>query len=231
MTLDAFGYTTMPKLKCRPKSAQAIRTQREFLRLTQEELAENAGDLLSQGTITDLETGRNPLERMEIRRVAALARALKWTLPELQTATGVDFAAPQIFQSSHATQGRWANVLDMASASRPDGHAAPVDATQHFIEHEHDRGGAVPFTVRGDSMQPTIFDGDIVYCDTHDVNYQDGKIYVFNLIGDGMCVKRARHTSKGWMLTSDNATHGAFSSDEVEIFGRVYFIVPKGIRV
>lgn len=84
-----------------PLWAQAIRARREALgksegdKVTQEEVAARTGDALSQRTVSHLEKGTIDITSLAYGRVVALAKALNWTLPELQTATGIDMALPQ----------------------------------------------------------------------------------------------------------------------------------------
>jgi len=56
---------------------------------------------------------------------------------------------------------------------------------------------------RGDSMEPTIQEGDILLVDGGAEHLKDGGIYVINR-GDDLLVKRIQTTADGWMLTSDN---------------------------
>lgn len=78
-----------------PAWAQAIRARRESLgrlegdRVTQEAIAARTGDVVSQRTVSHLEKGTIELTSLAYGRVIALAKALNWTLPELQLATGL----------------------------------------------------------------------------------------------------------------------------------------------
>lgn len=65
-------------------------SEREGVRVTQEEVSARTNDLVAQRTVSHLEKGTVDLASLAITRVAALARALRWTLYELQQATGVD---------------------------------------------------------------------------------------------------------------------------------------------
>lgn len=82
-------------VKTPPPWAQAIRARRESLgtskadRVTQEDVAARTGDLLSQRTVSHIEQGSIELDNLAYGRVVALAKALNWTLPELQAATGL----------------------------------------------------------------------------------------------------------------------------------------------
>ena len=80
---------TSRTIKAKSPESQALRARREALGLSQEALAEASGILISQGAVSDLETGRVPLEKMELRRVRAYIQGLRWTLEDLERHTGV----------------------------------------------------------------------------------------------------------------------------------------------
>jgi repressor LexA len=78
----------MPEI--RDRAAQALFIRRHELGLSQEDVANTAGSI-SQRTVSELERGKYSPDKLTAARAAALARALKWTLVDLQVATGVDF--------------------------------------------------------------------------------------------------------------------------------------------
>ena len=63
------------------------------LGLSQEDIALETDEHVSQRTVSALETGSTLLSSMAISRVIALARALNWSVAELQKATGVDLGS------------------------------------------------------------------------------------------------------------------------------------------
>lgn len=81
----------------------------------------------------------------------------------------------------------------------------------------------------GDSMFPTIGDGDIILVDTsqRDPNMAD-KIWAMNQYGQGK-VKRLRATAEGYMIMSDNPLVPAESAVDgsMEIVGRVVAVVRR----
>ncbi|WP_264778930.1 helix-turn-helix domain-containing protein [Deinococcus aetherius] len=82
-------------MKDPPFWAQALKARREALglskgeKVTQEDIAARTGDLISQRTVSHLENGSVDLQGLAFGRVVALAKALNWTLPEFQRATGL----------------------------------------------------------------------------------------------------------------------------------------------
>lgn len=84
--------------------------------------------------------------------------------------------------------------------------------------------------VRGDSMEPTLYDDDIIICDNrcYDGNLVDG-IYILLLNGQGF-VKRLQRTANGVKLISDNKRYDPIfvgEGDVLNILGRVRFVIHK----
>lgn len=79
----------------------------------------------------------------------------------------------------------------------------------------------------GDSMEPYIFDGDVVLFDTTDLEPAHRKVYVMRRPDDSMSIKRlAQEMSGAWLITSDNPAYerervDANSVHELPFIGRV----------
>lgn len=58
--------------------------------------------------------------------------------------------------------------------------------------------------VRGESMEPTLYEDDIVVINLRDKKLVDGKVYAFNYEGEAV-VKRLSRDAGEWWLTSDNS--------------------------
>ena len=68
------------------------------------------------------------------------------------------------------------------------------------------RDSLLSIEVTGDSMQPTINDGDILLVDRSQTEPLSGQIFLVHT-PDGLIVKRLRRTKGRWMLISDNGGH------------------------
>ncbi|MBT8527569.1 LexA family transcriptional regulator [Polynucleobacter paneuropaeus] len=68
----------------------------------------------------------------------------------------------------------------------------------------------IALTVSGDSMIPTLYDGDTVVINTADTDLKDGEVFVFNLDGE-IVIKRAVRDSGQWWLDSDNKNNTRFT--------------------
>lgn len=58
-------------------------------------------------------------------------------------------------------------------------------------------------TVRGESMEPSLYDGDVIVVNTGDKKLIDGSVYAVNYEGE-VVVKRMVRDAGMWWLTSDN---------------------------
>ena len=69
-------------------------------------------------------------------------------------------------------------------------------------------------SVKGESMQPTLFDGDLVLVDRNRFSVQSGRIYAFIDYEEGARVKRLRlFGNSGMVIQSDNPS-SEFSDEE-----------------
>lgn len=82
----------------------------------------------------------------------------------------------------------------------------------------------------GQSMEPTISEGDVVLMDESQIEPRDGKIYVIRVHGGELIIKRLiRAITGGWIIRSDNNDKRSFPDqpineseiDLLQIIGRV----------
>ena len=82
------------------------------------------------------------------------------------------------------------------------------------------------FFVAGDSMSPTLNEGDMVMVDMGQQSVTSGKIYMLR-VGEELMMKRLENRPNGILLIrSDNPTYEAIElqthvENDVEIFGRM----------
>lgn len=94
-----------------------------------------------------------------------------------------------------------------------------VKLPKSIIHSNHNKRA---ITVSGDSMLPTLKDGDIVILDLSDTEIKDGKIYVA-CIEYGCIIKRLKTTINGIEIYSDNPEYNReiASLDKIRTIGRV----------
>ena len=61
----------------------------------------------------------------------------------------------------------------------------------------------IAIQVKGESMEPSLYEDDIVVLNTADTKLVDGQVYAFNYEGEAV-VKRLARDAGDWWLTSDN---------------------------
>lgn len=80
--------------------------------------------------------------------------------------------------------------------------------------------------VAGASMEPSLWDGDLVVINTADDNPQDGDAFALNYEGE-LVIKRLRRDAGEWWAASDNADQRRFApkrcTEDVKIIGRVVY--------
>ena len=83
--------------------------------------------------------------------------------------------------------------------------------------------------VRGDSMEPTLFDDDVILFDSFGYDGQDG-IYVINYKGAGF-VKRLQRDKDFVRIISDNKKYAEMNesgeSEDFRVIGKVRYVVHK----
>lgn len=107
------------------------------------------------------------------------------------------------------------------------GNGKPIFFRKDWFERNHykpDRMFAV--RVAGASMEPSLWDGDLVVINCADANLSDGDVFAINYEGE-LVIKRLRRDAGEWLVTSDNADHRRFSAkrctEDVKIIGRVVY--------
>jgi phage repressor protein C with HTH and peptisase S24 domain len=64
-------------------------------------------------------------------------------------------------------------------------------------------GALLAIKVRGDSMRPLMFEGDVVVVNVTDKNRVNGSVFALNFKGESV-VKRLKYERREWYLTSEN---------------------------
>jgi SOS-response transcriptional repressor LexA len=201
-----------------PDWALAIKKRRQELGMSQEDLAYRSG--LSQSTISLIERGiQNPL-RLSVGHFYALLRALEWGLHSFVEATGLEI--PEAFYSKAdalPASVKFVPILGSATGGKPFEYPIPRSLY---------RPGSAVYEVQGDSMddgtERAIRDGDLVLVDTNLTELRPGKVYVVEILGDGLTVKEARKLNGEWLLIPWNPQHPPLWAEEVRVLGEVYAV-------
>lgn len=219
------------------RMANLIRQQRKSRSVTLEELAEKTG--ISTSHLSRIETGERGLD---LENAVKIARALGCEVTDFTS----EFSEEDIAAASnlplpggkgggdvanltiHAGMGNGGlQVIEGAAGKRVppefmDGYWSFPASIRDRFRHISDTH-AMP--VVGDSMEPTLINGAVVFVDTTHVMPSPPDLYVVNY-GDGLMVKRIELVpkSKKVRVISDNSDRYAtytMDREDVEVFGRV----------
>lgn len=103
-----------------------------------------------------------------------------------------------------------AGITGYGIDSYEDDGSMIVFKAEWYRENKFNPDKLIALTVSGDSMIPTLYDGDTVVINTADTNLKDGEVFVFNLDGE-VVIKRAVRDSGQWWLDSDNKNNTRFT--------------------
>lgn len=185
-----------------------IRSRREELRMSQEELATRLG-YKSRSTIAKIESGENDLTQSKI---VAFAEALNTTARWLLDYDDSDTTLPP---GAHRPQFKKVPMLGYAAAGQPL-EDLNQDTPYYDIENKYDVDFCI--TVRGDSMiDANINDGDIVFIKSMP-EVPNGKIACVEIDNEKVCLKRFYKSGKTVSLASANSKYAPmfFTEDNCE---------------
>lgn len=170
-----------------------IRTRREELRLSQEELAKKLG-YKSRSTIAKLESGENDLTQSKVKAFAkALNTTPRWLLDYDDVETG----------STHPAKGVQVSVLGNVAAGIPITAITYVEEYEEISQKLAKSGEFFALKIKGDSMLPRIADGDVVIVRQQSV-VESGDVAVVLVNGDEATVKEVKRMDNGIMLIGWN---------------------------
>ncbi|WP_049538454.1 XRE family transcriptional regulator [Vibrio harveyi] len=195
----------------------------ESLRISKKELSVQLG--VSQSAVNQWENGVNYPSQ---KRLIELSRVLNTTYEWLVNGTtsssndGSEYEVP-FYEDVNCSAG--SGFINTGEES--------ILVSCHFIPLLSERAldKVIAIRVYGDSMEPAISDGGIVFIDTSDKRIVDGKVYVYKQ--DGILrVKRLEYSVNGLIIKSFNdryldekITQKEF--DSFCIIGRVLYSINK----
>lgn len=205
----------------KPTWAVAIEVRRTGLQLSQEIAAERAD--MSQSYYSEVERGDKPLLSLTLAKLLGLARALDWSLADMQAATGVDLGVPV----AEPIGGTAVPVYGLQSLAEAEPKPRGMNLTPHPGRHpEHWR----QTVMEGDEMADRIRDGESLYFNVDATPLKERFIYIIEYKGR-VYVRRYTQLPSGPAWTAHNPIYAHMfipHSDEVHVLGHVYRAV--GIR-
>jgi phage repressor protein C with HTH and peptisase S24 domain len=222
-----------------------IREARRAAKLTQKALAQKVG--MAQASLSELETG----ESAGTTLVASLAAALGVNPLWLETGKGsmVPVQAPSPDPDVDEDNPFLSATVPIRIGEEPD--TIPIRRVKlklragvagYETEPEMEDGGVLHMprrviernnfaphlllavTVRGCSMEPLLFEDDVVVVNTADKKPVDRELFAVNFNGEG-CIKQLWKDGGQWFLRSLHPKHGPVNvrSGQCDIVGRVVY--------
>lgn len=205
-----------------PQWASALRQWRrdQLGDVSQEEIALRTDGVLNQLQISRVERGLlHPTESMSANQLEALLNGYGLTPQQFSLVTGLTMP----FSLSEENKESRTALPNMKMARFVSALAGkPVEA-MYEIPSRYWRPGCVLADIQGDSMEPTLSEGDWAFFDTTLRRLRDARIYLFHIPGDGHVVKRVYKVNGHWEAVSDNRAYRPRPLDEEwEVIGEFY---------
>lgn len=198
--------------------ARAQKSLRDKMEFTQTDLANRAG--VSQGSIGHLESGRSNTSRS----ITGIAKALEVDPIWLADGKGEPFPV----QWGATSPSSNAMEVVIAEDHDPDFYQIPkvqlqlsagltgfqtvpelydgskVSVARNWVERNGYRASAlIALPIKGESMEPNLYPGDVVIVNTADKTMVDGAVFAVNYEGEAV-IKRLLRDGGQWWLSSDN---------------------------
>lgn len=199
-----------------PPWATALKVRRVQLGISQEGVADLTNGVVSQSTMSALEVGRQELTDLAYMRVVALARALSWSLGEMQRATGVDLGIAEVNLVGEGS----ADVYPLSAALSPNNPGAAID---HVAVTP---GVSRPLLLRADTdeMQGTsrasVRPGSYLHLDLDLTTPAEGLVYVIT-DHEGVHLRLYTTTRLGAVFRAENREHEDIPASEAQVIGQV----------
>ena len=235
MLLVNHSISYMPKVtkKEKPLWGRAIAARRAMLGKSLVDIENETDGELYQALIYRLENGKKDPATLTVRQFSLLLKVLGWRTLDWQEQTGLEPLFDLESQTSLQPGERVSKLRFFIEPVRGLASAGlPVDADGMPVLADVWRRGSLLYQVEGDSMAPTLNDGDRVYVDPTELDLREGRVYVFEIPGNGHTIKRVRRLDDGELwLVSDNPKYRPWRPSEMRVIGRVYYHDPAGGRL
>ncbi len=212
----------------RTKFGARMLAAREQAGLTQLEVRSRLK--ISQSTISELENSANGSSR-----VAEFATLYKVDPMWLATGRGQMYnypekpplvvAEPYQYAAVRRVKFKLSAGISGFEVEYQDEDRAPIFFRREWIASKNfDPDKLFAVEINGNSMEPSLFDGDYVVVNTGDVTPRDGEVFALNYEGE-LVIKRLVHEGDAWYMRSDNQDKIRYADkrcdDRASIIGRV----------
>ena len=194
-----------------------IRERREFLKISQEELAQKLG-YKNKSTIAKIETGINDIVQS---KVTEFAKALETTEAYLM---GWEQNSP------HQKKGKTINVLGRIAAGIPIEAVEETIDTEEITEEMAKTGTFFGLKIHGRSMEPRMYEGDVVIVRKQD-DAETGDVVIVTVNGSDATCKRLKKYRDGIELISINPSYETKFFPNEEIINKPVRIIGKVVEL
>lgn len=195
-----------------------IKEKRESLGMTQEELAAKLG-YKNKSSIAKIETGTNDIVQS---KVVEFANILDTSVAYLMGWESIPKNSPK--------KGVVINVLGRVAAGVPIEAIEDIIDTEEITEELARTGTFFGLQIHGDSMIPSICDGDIVIVRQQE-DAETGDIVIATVNGTDATCKRLRKYKDGIELIANNPTYEPLDFSNQEIMEKPVRIIGKVIEL
>lgn len=200
---------------------QRIKLRRTELNMSQEELAFKLG-YKSRSSINKIEMGDNDIPQSKI---LAFANALDTTPSYL---LGID--ENKETADKRTAIGIKINVLGRVAAGIPIEAVEDIIDTEEISEDMASTGEFFGLKIKGDSMEPRIYDGDVVIV-RQQSDADSGDIVIALVNGDDATCKRLTKYAGGIGLISLNSKYEPMMFSEEDVVNKPVKIIGKVIEL
>jgi phage repressor protein C with HTH and peptisase S24 domain len=200
---------------------------------TQKEFAKNLG--FSSSYLSEVETGKT---KPSLQLLLNISQFTKYSLHWLLTGEGAMFIehSESMVREGSAPYGALGEFTFVPKVALEDGKAMEVNGIkreryafrQTWLEAKGSMKDLALIEARGDSMDPTVADGDIVLIDRSKKKVVNGTLYAL-CTKNAVMIKRLQPTGATRIkVMSDNKLYDSYEIDletgDMEIIGRVIWI-------
>lgn len=235
------------KLSYMRTPGERIKEEREALGWSQQKLANEIAKIkkekISRAAVAQWEGGSSKTQKPDNLFAAAKAMGLspQWILDEtgekhISTPTKVisEVVNASVLLSEHPdllavhrVKFKLSAGVSGYSVEPENGNGKPVFFRKDWFElHNYKPNKLLAVRVSGSSMEPSLWDDDLVVINTEDTKPHDGDVFAINYEGE-LVIKRMRRDAGEWFACSDNADQRRFSpkrcTEDVQIIGRVVY--------
>lgn len=204
-----------------------IKERREFLGLTQQQLAELMG-YKSKATINKIEMGKVNVSNPKILKFADILNTTVAFLMEQQTAEEFE----DDIERNKRPEFRWIPIIANVAAGDPKLMYQDINEDD-WVQVDYNLTEEEPFfalRIAGDSMEPEIKKGSLAIVRSQN-DADNGDVVIVKINGDEATCKRIQKTGDGIMLLPSNSAYTPYYFSAKDMKAKPVSIIGKVMEV